>query len=113
VTAPSVAQIAERLKRGAMARLPTTFEEFADGRASASAAVVEKPLPDLENPNSFADAGIPTHAVAENASRDGSEAGEEISAEAGKWPRSFSPNGARAQLGTLALSRSWFCSPSG
>jgi len=41
VTAPPVAQIAERLSVR-MRVSPTTFEEFADGRASASAAVVEK-----------------------------------------------------------------------
>ena len=47
------------------ARFPTAFEEFRYRRAEAGPPVVEKPLPDFKNPNTFANVGIPTHAVAE------------------------------------------------
>ena len=45
-------------------RFPAAFKKFTNGWAEAGAAVVEEPLPDLENPNTFADAGIPSHAIA-------------------------------------------------
>jgi hypothetical protein len=46
--------------------LPAAFEEFRDSGAEAGAAVVEEPLPDLKNPNTLADVGIPTHASAKS-----------------------------------------------
>ena len=45
-------------------RFPTAFKKFTNGWTAARAAVVEEPLPDLKNPNTFADSGIPTHAIA-------------------------------------------------